>query len=94
MRGRNVAEFTRKHALNGDLNNNLWSCNADCIVCVYILSCDRVTIYGVWIGNWIYRILQNVTSGYSALANSHTVQFTTARNNSSQSTASAPVIVW
>jgi hypothetical protein len=27
-----VVEFTRKHGLNGDSTNNLWSCTEDCIV--------------------------------------------------------------
>jgi hypothetical protein len=39
--------------------------------------------------------LQNVTTcNYSATANSHTLQFTTARTKSSQSTISSPVVAW
>jgi hypothetical protein len=39
--------------------------------------------------------LQNVTtSNYRAIANSHSLQFTTARIRSSQSTVSSPVVAW
>jgi hypothetical protein len=34
------------------------------------------------------------TNNYSAIANSHTLQFTTARINSSQSAVSSLVVVW
>jgi hypothetical protein len=34
------------------------------------------------------------TSDYSAIANSHTLQFTTARTKSSQSAVSLPVVAW
>jgi hypothetical protein len=38
--------------------------------------------------------LQIVTSNYSAVANAHTLQFTTAYTKSSQSAMSSPVIAW
>jgi hypothetical protein len=39
--------------------------------------------------------LQNVTtSNYSAITNSHTLQFTRARTKSSQSAVSSPVVAW
>jgi superfamily I DNA and RNA helicase len=39
--------------------------------------------------------LQNViTNNYSAIANSHTLQLTTARTKSSQSAVSSLVVVW
>jgi hypothetical protein len=39
--------------------------------------------------------LQNVTtSNYSAVTNSHTLQFTTACTKSFQSAVSSPVVVW
>jgi hypothetical protein len=42
----------------------------------------------------VTEILQNVTtSSYSAIANSHTLEVTTARNNSSQSDLSSLVVV-
>jgi hypothetical protein len=34
------------------------------------------------------------TSSYSAIANSHTLQFTPARTKSSQSAVSSPVVAW
>jgi hypothetical protein len=34
------------------------------------------------------------TSNYSAIANSHTLQFTTTRTKSSQSAVSSPVLAW
>jgi hypothetical protein len=34
------------------------------------------------------------TSNYSAIANSHTLKFTTARTKSSQSAVSLPVVAW
>jgi hypothetical protein len=49
-----------------------------------ILSCVWLTIDGVWVGNWIYWTLTDI-SYYSAIANSHTLQFITARTKSSQS---------
>jgi hypothetical protein len=53
-----------------------------------------VTVDGIWIGNWIIEHLQIVTtSNYSAIANSHTQKFTTARTKSSHSMAS-PVVTW
>jgi hypothetical protein len=58
----------------------------------YIVTCMGVIIYGFWIGNWIYRTTR--TSNYSAFANSHNLQFTTARTKSSQSAVSSPVVVW
>jgi hypothetical protein len=50
-----------------------------------------VTIDGVWIGNRIYWTLETRNYNYSAIANSHTVQFTTARTKSSESAVSSPV---
>jgi hypothetical protein len=42
-----------------------------------------VTIDKIWIGNWIIEYLQIVAIiNYSAIANSHTVQFTTAATKS------------
>jgi hypothetical protein len=34
------------------------------------------------------------TSNYSAIANSHNLQFTTARNKSSQTAVSSPAVAW
>jgi hypothetical protein len=34
------------------------------------------------------------TSNYSAITNSHTLQFATARTESSQSAVSSPVVAW
>jgi hypothetical protein len=56
------------------------------------MSRDGVTIDAGWIGNWINWTLTD--RNYSALANSHTQQFTTARTKSSQSAVSSPVVVW
>jgi hypothetical protein len=54
-----------------------------------------VTIDGVWFGNWIYGLLQIVTtSNYNTITNSHTQQFTTARTKSSQYAVSSPVVAW
>jgi hypothetical protein len=51
-----------------------------------ILSRVWVTIDGVWVGNWMYWIFTDVTtSNYSTIANSHILQFTTARTTSSHS---------
>jgi hypothetical protein len=51
-----------------------------------ILSLDRVTVEGVWVGDWLYCALQfGITSNYSTVANSHTLQFTAARTKPSQS---------
>jgi hypothetical protein len=39
--------------------------------------------------------LQNLsTSNYSAVANSHSLQFTTARSKTFQPAVSSPVVVW
>jgi hypothetical protein len=58
------------------------------VFCI-ILSRARVTIEGVWIGNWVFDHLQMVTtSNYSAIANSHALQFTTAHTMSFQSAVS------
>jgi hypothetical protein len=35
-----------------------------------------------------------ITSNYSAITNSHTLQFTTAHTKSSQSAMSLPVVTW
>jgi hypothetical protein len=58
---------------------------------VIVLSRDIVTVDGAYIGNWIYGTL---TSNYSAVANSHTQQFTIALTKPSQSAVSSPVVVW
>jgi hypothetical protein len=49
--------------------------------------------FGLVIG--FTELLQNVTtSKYSAVANSHTLQFTTARTKYSQSAVSSSVVAW
>jgi hypothetical protein len=49
--------------------------------------------FGLVIG--FTELLQNVTTNnYSANANSHTLQFTTARTKISQSAVSSPVVAW
>jgi hypothetical protein len=55
-----------------------------------------LTIDGVWIGNWIYWTLTDCDyiTITSAITNSHTLQFTTARTKSSQSAVSSPVVAW
>jgi hypothetical protein len=54
-----------------------------------------VTIYGFWLVIGFIEHLQIVTtSNYSATANSHILQFTRARINSSQFTVSSPVVAW
>jgi hypothetical protein len=52
-----------------------------------------MTIGRVWIGNWIYWTLTDHNYNYSALTSSHTLQFTTARTKSFQSSLSSPVDV-
>jgi hypothetical protein len=47
-----------------------------------------VTKHRVWIGNRIYAI------NYSAIANTHCLQFTLAGTNTTQSTASSTVVAW
>jgi hypothetical protein len=50
-------------------------------------------IHGVWFGDWIYWTLTDWTSSnYSAIANSHTLQFATARTEPSQSAVSSLAI--
>jgi hypothetical protein len=50
-------------------------------------------VFGLVIG--FIEHLQNVTTiNYSAIANSHTLQFTRARTKSSQSVVSTSVIAW
>jgi hypothetical protein len=45
-----------------------------------IFSRVRVTIHGVWIGNWIYSQLHFVTTSfYSTITDSHTLQLTTTQ---------------
>jgi hypothetical protein len=58
-----------------------------------IFSRDRVMGFGLVIG-FIERLQIVTTSNYSVIANSHTLQFTTARTTSSQSSSSSPVVVW
>jgi hypothetical protein len=54
-----------------------------------------LTIEGFGLVTGFTEHLQIVTtSNYSAVANSHTLQFTTARTNSSQSAMFSPVAVW
>jgi hypothetical protein len=43
---------------------------------------------------FIYHLLMVTTGNYSAIANSHTVQFTTERTKSSQSAMSSSVVLW
>jgi hypothetical protein len=59
------------------------------------LSRIWVTIDGGWIGNWIYWTLTDRNySNYSAIANSYTLQITTAGIKSSQPAQSSPVVAW
>jgi hypothetical protein len=58
-----------------------------------------VTIDGVWIGNWIcWTLTELTTNNYSVIANSHILQFTTARTKSSQCAVflplDAPLLPW
>jgi hypothetical protein len=60
----------------------------------YILSRDRVTTHGVWIVTVSIELLQNgTTSNYNVNANSHNLQFTTARTKTSKFAVSSPVVV-
>jgi hypothetical protein len=60
-----------------------------------ILSHVRVIIDGVWMVVGFIEHLQIVTtSKYSAIANLHTVQLTTARTKSSQSAVFSAVVAW
>jgi hypothetical protein len=57
---------------------------------LFIIIMSRVwsDLDGVWIGSRIcWRLIE---SNYSAIANSHTLQFTTAYTMSSQSAVSSP----
>jgi hypothetical protein len=58
------------------------------------VTCMRVTIDGViaFIAHLYTQLV--TTSNYSAIANSHTLQFTTSRTRSSQSDVSSPVVAW
>jgi hypothetical protein len=56
-----------------------------------IVTWLSMTIDGVWICNWIYWTLTDCNYNYSAVANSHTLQFTTACAKSSRSAVSSPV---
>jgi hypothetical protein len=60
-----------------------------------VLSYDRMTKtgFGLVIG-FIEHLQVITTSNYSAIANSHTQQFTTACSESSQSAVSLPVFAW
>jgi hypothetical protein len=59
-----------------------------------IVTC-LVTRYGVWISNQFIGLLQTATTiNFNVIADSHTVQFTTARTKSSQSAVSSPVVAW
>jgi hypothetical protein len=54
-----------------------------------------VTIDVVWIGNWFNEHVQVVTTSHcSAIANSYTLQFTTARIKAFQSAVSSQDVVW
>jgi hypothetical protein len=68
---------------------SLFSPTFMCILTVFpdiIWSHVCVTIDRVWIGDWIYPQLHFVTTSYySAIADSHTLQLTTAQDYSSQS---------
>jgi hypothetical protein len=60
---------------------------------IKILSYVWVTTDGGWISNWIYWTLTEVTTNnYSANANWHTLQFTTACMRSSQSAVSLAIV--
>jgi hypothetical protein len=54
----------------------------------FIVSRVWVKVDGVFIGNWNYHLPIVTTSNYSTIANSHTMQFTTACTKSSQSSVS------
>jgi hypothetical protein len=49
--------------------------------------------FGLVIG-FIEHLQIITTNNYSAITNSHTLQFIAARTNSSQSAVSAPVVTW
>jgi hypothetical protein len=53
-----------------------------------------VTRHGVGIGNWIWHLQTVTTSNLSALANSCTLQFTTAHTVTSQAAVSSLVVAW
>jgi hypothetical protein len=55
---------------------------------VTILECDYRRGMVIW---FVEHVQSVTTSNYSAFANSRTLQFTTARNKSSQSALSSPV---
>jgi hypothetical protein len=42
----------------------------------------------------VIGFIELMTSNYSAIANSHTLQFTTARTKTFQSAVSSPVVAW
>jgi type IV secretory pathway TrbD component len=58
----------------------------------YILSRVWVTIDGFGLVIWFVEHLLIVTT--SAIADSHTLQFTTARIKSFESAVSSPVVAW
>jgi hypothetical protein len=64
----------------------------------FIMSRVLVTVDGFGLVSGSVEHLQNLqsvtTSNYSAIANSHTLQFTTTRTKSSQSAVSSPVVSW
>jgi hypothetical protein len=69
--------------------------NKGIIMFLSIMSRDGVTINGFGMVNGFTGNLQIVTSGnYSAIINSHTLQFITEHNKSSQSAVSSPVVAW
>jgi hypothetical protein len=60
-----------------------------------VLSHDGVTIDGFGLVTGFIEHLQIVTtSNYNAIANSHTLQLTTARTKSSHSAVFSPVVAW
>jgi hypothetical protein len=80
------------HHMPNDSNLHSQSCQN---IKSHILSCVWVTKSGVGLVIGFIEHLQNVTtSNYSAIANSHTLQFATASTEPFQSAVSSPVVAW